>query len=115
MITMASPNLSVLETPVYIPKARGLFSPGTFVVLANGTVAMILKTDGLDNSGLPHSDLPASLRPKRIQVALLRPFANRKFTIARSLCLDPDCRHVPELFITNDEDVISTQDIHRIF
>jgi hypothetical protein len=57
---MATPNPSVLETPVYISKAKGLFSPGTFVELANGTVAMILKTDGLENAGLPHSDLPDS-------------------------------------------------------
>ena len=113
-ITMAAPNPCVLETPVYISKAKGLFSPGTFVELANGTVAMILKTDGLDNSGLPQSDLPVSLRPKRVKVAFLRHFANREFIIARSQCLDPDCRYVPELFITNDDEVVSTQDIRRI-
>jgi hypothetical protein len=113
-ITMATPNPSVLETPVYISKAKGLYSPGTFVELADGTVAMILQTAGLENSGLPHaSDLPDSLQPKRVKVALFRPFANNLFRIARSACLYPDCRYVPELFITNEEKVVSTQDIDR--
>jgi hypothetical protein len=74
---MATPKPCELETPVYISKAKGLFSPGTFGELENGTVAMILKPEGLENSGLPHSDLPDSLRPKRVKVALLHPFTNR--------------------------------------
>jgi hypothetical protein len=112
------PKPSVLETPVYILKAKAFLSPGTFVELANGKVALILKTDGLENSGcLPHSDLPAdSLRPRRVMVALLHPFNDRHshFSVARSQCLAPDCRYVPEVFITDNESVVSTQDIVRI-
>jgi hypothetical protein len=111
---MATPNPSVLETPVYIAKAKGLFSPGSFVELASGRVALLMKTEGLGNSGLPHSDLPHNLRPKRVKVALLHPFAIRQFSIDRSPCLSPDCRYVPELFISNDEVVVSTQEIERI-
>lgn len=85
--------------------------------LANGKVALILTTDGLENSGLPHSDLPAdSLRPRRVMVALLHPFDDRHshFSVARSQCLAPDCRYVPEVFITDNESLVSTQDIVRI-
>jgi hypothetical protein len=53
------------------------------VELANGTVAMILKTDGLENSGLPHSSQrPSSRQPaaevKRVKVALLHPFLHNR-------------------------------------
>ncbi len=109
---------SILDEPVYIPNAKGRFSPGTFVELANGMVAMILPTSGVGNlesdAGLRHGDPPNSYRPRRVQVALLNPFANRHFAIARSPNSAPNCRHVPELFTTADVSVVSTQDIDRI-
>jgi hypothetical protein len=64
---MATPNPSVLDEPVYIPNAKGYFSPGTYVELADGTVAMILKTAGLGNSE-PEAGL--GFRPRRVKVAL---------------------------------------------
>jgi hypothetical protein len=72
-------SLCSRDACVYFEGKRA-HSPGTFVELANGTVAMILETDGLDNSGLPHSELPDSLRPKRVKVARLHPFANRSLS-----------------------------------
>jgi hypothetical protein len=120
MATMATPpNPSVLEDAVFIPKAKGRFSPGTFVELATGTVAMILQTSGQEHSEsapLPPNDLPDSLRPRRVRVALLHPFADRRdgFTISRWPCLARDSRHVPELVTTALESVVSTQDIIRI-
>jgi hypothetical protein len=106
---MATPSPSVLESPVYIQKAKGLFPPGTFVELATGIVAMILQTSGLEDSRLPpHGDLPENLRPRSVKVALLHPFAAKQvdFTIARLPCLDSDCRHVPELVTSSDETVV---------
>ena len=109
--TMATPNPSVFEQPVYIPKVKGRLSPGTFVELCSGTVAMILQTSGLEHSEsacLPHRRgdlLPDSLRPRRVKVALMYPFAERKkfFRTSRSPSLAPDCRHVPELGTIGDE------------
>jgi hypothetical protein len=89
------------------------------VELAIGTVAMILQTLRLEHSEsarLPPDDLPDSLRPRRVRVAILHPFVDRQagFIISRWPISARDCRHVPELVTTAEESVVSTQDIDRI-
>jgi hypothetical protein len=115
---MATPNPSIHEEPVYIPKAKGRFSPGTFVELTNGSVAMILQTSGLgileSDAASCHGDTPESYHPRKVRVALLSPFADRDFTIDRTPNLAPDCRYVPELTTTANVSVISTHTIDRI-